>query len=66
MTYTYVGGLIIAGAFTFLPGRLNAIPEGCAFNPRCQHVMAVCKQDRPELFQTSTSRAACWLHKELS
>jgi len=46
--------------------RLNAIPEGCAFNPRCQHVMAVCKQDRPELFQTSTSRAACWLHKELS
>jgi uncharacterized membrane protein len=22
MTYTYVGGLIIAGAFTFLPGRL--------------------------------------------
>ena len=46
--------------------RLNAIPEGCAFNPRCQQVMAVCKQDRPELFQTSTSRAACWLHKELS
>ena len=46
--------------------RLNAIPEGCAFNPRCQQVMAVCKQDLPELFQTSTSRAACWLHKELS
>ena len=46
--------------------RLNAIPEGCAFNPRCQQVMAVCKQDRPELFQTSTSRAACWLHKEFS
>ena len=46
--------------------RLNAIPEGCAFNPRCQQVMAVCKQDRPELFKTSTSRAACWLHKELS
>jgi uncharacterized membrane protein len=22
MSYTYVGGLIIAGAFTFLPGRL--------------------------------------------
>jgi len=46
--------------------RLNAIPEGCAFNPRCQQVMAVCKQDRPKLFKTSTSRAACWLHKELS
>ena len=27
--------------------RLNAIPVGCAFNPRCQQVMSICKVDQP-------------------
>ncbi len=44
--------------------RLNAIPEGCAFNPRCPQVMPRCKVERPELRQAGTSRAACWLHNE--
>jgi peptide/nickel transport system ATP-binding protein len=42
--------------------RLNTIPPGCAFNPRCERVMPVCRERRPELIDTGSSRAACWLH----
>jgi len=42
--------------------RLNAIPPGCAFNPRCQEVMPRCTRERPELMDAGTTRAACWLH----
>ena len=42
--------------------RLNAIPQGCAFNPRCPKVFDRCKVDRPELMDAVASRAACWLH----
>ena len=42
--------------------RLNAIPKGCAFNPRCTLVMPRCKSERPELMPAGASRAACWLH----
>jgi peptide/nickel transport system ATP-binding protein len=42
--------------------RLNAIPQGCAFNPRCPKVFDRCKQDRPDLVQAGETRAACWLH----
>ena len=42
--------------------RLNAIPKGCAFNPRCPQVMPRCKTERPELMPAGSSRAACWLH----
>lgn len=41
--------------------RLNAIPSGCAFHPRCPRVMDTCRQQRPELMPTSTGYAACWL-----
>jgi peptide/nickel transport system ATP-binding protein len=41
--------------------RLNAIPKGCAFNPRCPKVMDRCKQERPNLFDAGATRAACWL-----
>ena len=44
--------------------RLNAIPTGCAFNPRCGQQLPRCTQDRPELMAAGTSRAACWLHEE--
>jgi peptide/nickel transport system ATP-binding protein len=44
--------------------RLNAIPAGCAFNPRCPEVIDKCRNHRPELIPTATSRAACWLHQE--
>ena len=41
--------------------RLNAIPKGCAFNPRCPEVFERCRQERPELLEAGASRAACWL-----
>jgi peptide/nickel transport system ATP-binding protein len=40
--------------------RLNAIPKGCAFNPRCPQVMPRCRQERPELMEAGATRAACW------
>ena len=42
--------------------RLNAIPSGCAFNPRCDRVFDRCRLDRPELQDAGATRAACWLH----
>ena len=42
--------------------RLNAIPHGCAFNPRCGHKVPRCTQERPELMAAGATRAACWLH----
>jgi peptide/nickel transport system ATP-binding protein len=45
--------------------RLNAIPAGCAFNPRCGKVMDKCHVDRPSLVNTGTTHAACWLHAEV-
>ena len=41
--------------------RLNAIPRGCSFNPRCPNVMPRCKEQRPELMQAGVTRASCWL-----
>jgi peptide/nickel transport system ATP-binding protein len=42
--------------------RLNAIPAGCAFNPRCPKRFARCFVARPELLHAGTTQAACWLH----
>ena len=41
--------------------RLNAIPVGCAFNPRCPKVFDRCKSERPVLAHAGATRAACWL-----
>ena len=41
--------------------RLNAIPVGCAFNPRCPKVFDRCKLERPVLTHAGATRAACWL-----
>jgi len=41
--------------------RLNAIPEGCAFNPRCPKAFDRCKTERPVLAHAGATRAACWL-----
>jgi peptide/nickel transport system ATP-binding protein len=41
--------------------RLNAIPKGCAFNPRCDKVHDRCTTERPELMAAGATRAACWL-----
>jgi len=47
--------------------RLNAIPTGCAFNPRCTHALDRCQQERPELIEVTSldnkglTQVACWL-----
>ena len=40
--------------------RLNAIPRGCAFNPRCGKATERCREQRPELQAAGATRAACW------
>jgi peptide/nickel transport system ATP-binding protein len=44
--------------------RLNAIPPGCAFNPRCPRRFARCTEIRPELIEAGETRAACWLYTD--
>ena len=43
--------------------RLNAIPAGCAFNPRGPMVVDRCRVERPDLQLVGATRAACWLAK---
>ncbi|MFC7705057.1 ABC transporter ATP-binding protein [Plastorhodobacter daqingensis] len=49
-----------------IPGsmpRLNAIPKGCAFNPRCPKVFDKCRSHRPAASEIEPGRrAACWLY----
>ena len=47
-----------------IPGsmpRLTAIPQGCAFNPRCDRVFDRCRRERPEPISVGKSEVACWL-----
>ncbi len=39
--------------------RLDALPTGCAFHPRCGHATDRCIEQRPDLLQ---QRVACWLY----
>lgn len=41
--------------------RLNAIPAGCAYNPRCPQVFERCRSERPDLRPAGLTQAACWL-----
>ncbi|MXN65243.1 ATP-binding cassette domain-containing protein [Stappia sp. GBMRC 2046] len=52
---------------TQIPGsmpRLDAIPKGCPFNPRCAHVFDRCRAERPDPIDVGASRVACWLVEE--
>jgi peptide/nickel transport system ATP-binding protein len=42
--------------------RLNAIPPGCAYNPRCRERFARCTVERPSLIPAGGNFAACWLY----
>ena len=42
--------------------RLDAIPSGCAFNPRCALAIERCRSVRPEPVSAGGSKVACWLH----
>ena len=52
--------------------RLNAIPKGCAFNPRCPQVFEKCRHERPELIPVASvasdakTKVACWLQPEVA
>lgn len=49
---------------TQIPGsmpRIDAIPQGCAYNPRCNRVFDRCKVERPDLIATEDGQVACWL-----
>ena len=49
-----------------IPGsmpKLDALPNGCAFNPRCNQVHERCRTERPPLM---SDRAACWLMETAS
>ena len=43
--------------------RLNAIPPGCAFHPRCSKVFGHCKIERPDLRAAGANLTACWLYE---
>jgi peptide/nickel transport system ATP-binding protein len=44
--------------------RLTEIPPGCPFNPRCPHAFDRCRKQRPDLLDTESTKAACWLYSE--
>ena len=44
--------------------RLNAIPSGCAFHPRCAKSFARCTTERPEPRAVGPNLTACWLYDE--
>jgi peptide/nickel transport system ATP-binding protein len=41
--------------------RLNEIPRGCAFHPRCPHAMDRCRTERPARMTVERAATACWL-----
>ncbi len=48
-----------------IPGampRLDRIPPGCAFHPRCPAVFDRCRTERPDPLPRGDARVACWLH----
>ena len=73
--HPYTAGLMqsipkIGGASTRLAQidgampRLNAIPSGCAFHPRCPRRFERCDRERPELLSAQDRLAACWLYAD--
>ncbi len=40
--------------------RVGAVPEGCAFAPRCPEVRDLCRAERPTMMGGRTTSAACW------
>jgi len=46
--------------------RLNAIPPGCAFNPRCPKRFGRCTVERPEPLPAGNALASCWLYADAS
>jgi peptide/nickel transport system ATP-binding protein len=43
--------------------RLDAVPDGCAFHPRCPQALERCRRERPERVAVGTADVACWLRQ---
>ncbi len=57
------GGGIGEGIPGRIPEYLNP-PSGCRFNPRCEHVMPVCRENEPPLFSLGGGHeVACFLYE---
>jgi peptide/nickel transport system ATP-binding protein len=55
------------GRLVQIPGampRLDAIPRGCAFHPRCSQAFGRCLEERPDRMPAGAGEAACWLFGE--
>jgi peptide/nickel transport system ATP-binding protein len=44
--------------------RLDAMPPGCRFHPRCPRAFDRCPRQEPVLLDAGATRAACWLHAD--
>jgi peptide/nickel transport system ATP-binding protein len=75
--HPYTKGLIQAlpqggsgrGRLHQIPGmmpNLTSIPPGCAFHPRCEHAMDICRRETPGLFGNSDNSGlvACHLYAQ--
>ena len=74
--HPYTQGLINALPQQTLPGEklnqirgsmpsLQDIPSGCSFNPRCDFVLDLCTQKRPEFTQSGGCSVACHMVKAM-
>ncbi|MGE4440543.1 MAG: ABC transporter ATP-binding protein [Desulfomicrobium sp.] len=75
--HPYTKGLIQAlpqggsgrGRLHQIPGmmpNLTSIPPGCAFHPRCEHAMDICRRETPRLFgdAENSGLVACHLYSQ--
>jgi peptide/nickel transport system ATP-binding protein len=44
--------------------RLNAMPSGCAFHPRCGSSFERCVRERPDPRPVGANLTACWLYEQ--
>lgn len=56
-------GVKLTGIAGTVPTVKN-YPQGCAFNPRCEHAINLCSQQQPALVQEEDSALACHLMGE--
>ncbi len=50
-----------------IPGQvpdLRRLPTGCAFNPRCEYAMNICRTEEPPDESVGERRVQCWLYSE--
>ncbi len=55
------------GIFQGIPGLAPALlrlPSGCTFHPRCEHVMDICRTDRPSPEMIDGRIVTCHLHTQ--